>query len=99
MKKELIAGSIILSLTGCIAANSNQVAPGQYLITSHGSIFNSKAGMLENINEKAATVCKGKPYHLAGDPGDVTVTYTPTQIGSTPTTMLSVIAVCDGGSE
>lgn len=84
-----------LFLTGCTFTGANEVAPGQYMITSSGSIFNSREGLLENINQKAVKVCKGKPYHLEGDTGANMVIATQTQIGSTPTTMLGLKAICE----
>ncbi|QVM92107.1 hypothetical protein JYG34_03500 [Pseudomonas entomophila] len=65
------------------------------MITSHGSIFNSREGLLENINQKAAKVCQGKPYHLEGDTGANMLVSTPTQIGPTPTTVLGLTAICE----
>ncbi|MBK5438296.1 MULTISPECIES: hypothetical protein [unclassified Pseudomonas] len=96
MKKLLLSGSVALLLTGCTFTGAYEVTPGVYMITSHGSIFNSREGMLENINQKAAKVCDGKPYHLEGDTGANMVVSTATHIGSTPTTILGLKAICEG---
>ncbi|QCI11881.1 hypothetical protein E6B08_11155 [Pseudomonas putida] len=95
MKKFALIASLTLSLTGCTFTGANEVAPGQFMITSHGSIFNSREGLLENINQKAKKVCEGKPYHLEGDSGANMVVATRTQLGQTPTTVLGLKAVCD----
>lgn len=96
VKKRLLLGCITATLTGCTFTGANEVAPGEYMITSHGSIFNSREGLLENINQKAAKVCDGKPYHLEGDSGANMVVSTTTHIGQTPTTVLGLKAVCEG---
>lgn len=96
VKKLLLLGCIASALTGCTFTGANEVAPGEYMITSHGSIFNSREGLLENINQKAAKVCEGKPYHLEGDSGANMVVSTTTHIGQTPTTVLDLKAVCEG---
>jgi hypothetical protein len=51
--------------------------------------------LLENINQKAAKACDGKPYHLEGDAGANMVVATQSHLGSTPTTVLGLKAVCD----
>lgn len=99
LKKILLTGCLALALTGCTFTGANEIAPGQYMITSHGSIFNSREGMLENINQKAAKVCNGKPYHLEGDSGANMVITTPTQIGNTPTTVLGLKAICENSTK
>lgn len=91
LKKLLSIGCITLALSGCTFTGANEIAPGQYMITSHGSIFNSRAGMLENINDKAAKVCEGKGYHLEGDTNANMVT----SVGVTPTTVLGLKAICE----
>lgn len=96
LKNILLTGCITFVLTGCTFTGANEIAPGQYMITSHGSIFNSREGMLENINQKATKVCNGKPYHLEGDSGANMVISTQTQLGSTPTTVLGLKAICEG---
>lgn len=96
VKKLLLLGCISSALTGCTFTGANEVAPGEFMITSHGSIFNSREGLLENINQKAAKVCDGKPYHLEGDSGANMVVSTTTHIGQTPTTVLGLNAVCEG---
>ncbi len=98
LKKLILTGCITFALTGCTFTGANEIGPGQYMITSHGSIFNSREGLLENINQKAAKVCNGKSYHLEGDSGANMVIATPTQIGSTPTTVLGLKAICEDGS-
>lgn len=95
MKKALLAACIASLLTGCTFTAAHETAPGEYMITSHGSIFNSREGMLENINEKAAKVCNGKPYHLEGNQNANMVISTQTNIGSTPTTVLGLKAICE----
>ena len=95
LKAALLAACIALVLTGCTFTGVNEIAPGQYMITSHGSIFNSREGLLENINQKAAKACDGKPYHLEGDAGANMVVATQSHLGSTPTTVLGLKAVCD----
>lgn len=87
------------TLTGCTFTGANEVAPGEYMITSHGSIFNSREGLLENINQKAAKVCGAKPYHLEGDTGANMVVSTTTHIGQTPTTVLGLKAICEDGKK
>lgn len=82
-------------LSGCTFTAVDELAPGEYMITSHGSIFNSREGMLENINQKAAKACDNKPYHLVGDSNANMVIATQTQIGSTPTTILGLKAICE----
>lgn len=99
LKALLLSGCIALALTGCTFTGVNEIAPGQYMITSHGSIFNSREGLLENINQKAAKACDGKPYHLEGDTGANMVVATQTHIGSTPTTVLGLKAVCEEGGQ
>lgn len=99
MKKMLLTGCISFALTGCTFTGADEIAPGQYMITSHGSIFNSREGMLENINQKAAKVCNGKRYHLEGNSGANMVISTATQLGSTPTTVLGLKAICEESSE
>ncbi|WP_263262193.1 hypothetical protein [Pseudomonas sp. RIT-PI-S] len=96
MRRELITVGILLTLAGCTFTGADAIAPDQYMIKSYGSIFNSRAGMLENINQKAAKVCGGKKYHLVGDSDADMVVSTRTQIGNTPTTVLGLIAVCEG---
>ena len=92
---SVMIACLTLGLTGCTFTGANEVAPGQFMITSHGSIFNSREGLLENINRKAKNVCEGKPYHLEGDTGANMVVATRTQLGQTPTTVLGLKAVCD----
>ncbi|MCS4313238.1 hypothetical protein M2397_003546 [Pseudomonas sp. BIGb0381] len=99
MKKLLLLGCITATLTGCTFTGANEVAPGEYMITSHGSIFNSREGLLENINQKAGKVCNGRPYHLVGDTGANMVVSTTTHIGQTPTTILGLKAVCEDSKE
>ncbi len=99
MKKLLLLGCITATLTGCTFTGANEVAPGEYMITSHGSIFNSREGLLENINQKATKVCNGRPYHLVGDTGANMVVSTTTHIGQTPTTILGLKAVCEDSKE
>jgi hypothetical protein len=95
LKKPLLIASLALGLSGCTFTGANEVAPGQFMITSHGSVFNSREGLLENINQKAAKVCEGKPYHLEGDTGANMVVSTTTHIGPTPTTVLGMTAICE----
>lgn len=95
LKKLLLLGFMTWTLTGCTFTGANEVAPGEYMITSHGSIFNSREGLLENINQKAAKVCDKKPYHLEGDTGANMIVSTTTHIGQTPTTVLGLKAVCE----
>ncbi|EPJ85172.1 MULTISPECIES: hypothetical protein [unclassified Pseudomonas] len=96
MKKSLLLGCISLALTGCTFTGANEVAPGEYMINSHGSIFNSREGLLENINQKAAEVCNGKPYRLEGDTGANMLVSTTSHLGPTPTTVLGLKAICEG---
>ncbi|CAI8770709.1 hypothetical protein BK673_06280 [Pseudomonas fluorescens] len=98
MKKIMSAGCVILLVSGCTFTAVDKLGPGEYMITSHGSIFNSREGMLENINQKAAKACNNKPYHLVGDSNANMVIATQTQIGSTPTTILGLKAICEDGS-
>ena len=51
--------------------------------------------LLENITQKAAKACDGKPYHLEGDAGANMVVATQSHLGSTPTSVLGLKAVCD----
>ncbi|MBA6145510.1 hypothetical protein M9Y56_20185 [Pseudomonas juntendi] len=95
LKKFTLITSLSLGLTGCTFTGANEVAPDQFMITSHGSIFDSREGLLENINQKAEKVCEGKPYHLEGDTGANMVVATRTQLGQTPTTVLGLKAVCE----
>lgn len=95
MKKLLFIASLTLGLTGCTFTGANEVAPSEFMITSHGSIFNSREGLLENINQKAAKVCEGRAYHLEGDTGANMLVSTRTQIGQTPTTVLGLKAICE----
>jgi hypothetical protein len=99
VKNLLLAGCIASVLGGCTFTGADQIAPGQYMITSHGSVFNSREGMLENINQKAAKVCNGKRYRLEGDSGANMVISTPTNIGNTPTTVLGLKAICEESAE
>ena len=95
LKKLLSLGCITLALTGCTFTGANEVAPGEYMINSHGSIFNSREGLLENINQKAAKVCNGKPYRLEGDTGANMLVSTTSHLGPTPTTVLGLKAICE----
>ncbi|WP_339514278.1 hypothetical protein [Pseudomonas sp. RL_15y_Pfl2_60] len=95
LKYKLSIGFLALFLTGCTFTGANEIAPGQYMISSHGSIFNSREGLLENINQKAAKVCNGKPYRLEGDQSANMLVATPTQFGNTPTTVLGLTVICE----
>lgn len=69
------------------------------MLTCGGSVFNSREGMLESINDKAKKVCNGKPYRLEGNSGAPTLVTTPTQLGPTPTTFLAMKAICTDDGE
>jgi len=94
MKKFLPLAGFCLALAGCTFTAADKLGPGQYQITSSGSIFNSREGLLENINQKAAKVCGGK-YHLEGDTNANMLASTYTSVGPTPTTVLGLKAICD----
>lgn len=99
MKTAILFGSIAIVLTGCTWTAATEVAPGQYAITSHGSVFNSREELLGKISRKAEKVCSGKPYKLEGDSNANMVIATKTQFGDTPTTVLGLTAICDDSTE
>lgn len=98
LKKKAFIGFIFSSLAGCTFTSVDKVGPGEYMLTNSGSVFNSREGMLEDINQKAKKVCNGKPYRLEGNADTRTLISTPTQIGSTPTTFLALKAICSDDS-
>jgi len=93
----IILLSVIVS--GCTFTAVNEIEPGKYYISSSGSVFNSREGLLENINTKAKKACDNKPYKLEGDQNAGMVISTATSIANTPTavptTMLALTAVCE----
>ncbi len=95
LKKLMLYGFLALVLSGCTWTAATEISPGQYAITSHGSVVNSREGLLKKINRKAAKVCKGSSYRLEGDPNANMLTTTRTQYGDTPTTILGLTAICD----
>lgn len=95
MKRFILVGFAALALSGCTWTAATEIAPGQYAITSHGSAFNSRAGLLEKINRKASKVCNGQSYRLEGDADANMLIATKTQFGDTPTTVLGLTAICD----
>lgn len=99
LKKLILVGLVALHLTGCTWTDASKIAPGEYMITSSGSIFNSRAGLLENINQEAKKACGGADYHLEGDKDANMLVSTVSHLGPTPTTMLGLKAVCEGRSE
>jgi hypothetical protein len=99
LKKIILIGCIALALTGCTWTDANKIAPGQYMITSSGSIFNSREGLLDNINQEATKVCNGGNYHLEGDSGANILVSTVSHLGPTPTTMLGLKAICEDHRE
>lgn len=57
----------LLCLTGCAITNSQEVAPGEYRLTAHGNIFQSKETLLKAIDKKASKLCGERGYTLAGE--------------------------------
>ncbi|TBV00114.1 hypothetical protein DNJ95_03335 [Stutzerimonas kirkiae] len=99
MKKIALSSFIATVLTGCTWTAATEVSPGQYAITSHASIFNSREELLRKINRKASKVCNGKPYRLEGDTNANMVIATKTHLGDTPTTVLGLTAICEDATE
>jgi hypothetical protein len=99
LKKIILTSLITTVLTGCTWTAATEVAPGQYAITSHASVFNSREELLRKINRKANKVCNGKPYRLEGDTNADMVIATKTHIGDTPTTILGLTAICEDAPE
>jgi hypothetical protein len=99
LKRIALIGLILSALAGCTFTAADKVGPGEYMLTCGGSVFNSREGMLESINNKAKKVCNGKPYRLEGDAGGPQIVNTRTQIGNTPTTVLSMKAICEDDSQ
>lgn len=99
MKKTILFSLIATVLTGCTWTAATEVAPGQYAITSHASVFNSREELLGKINRKANKVCNGKPYRLEGDANANMLIATKTQFGDTPTTVLGLTAICEDTTE
>ncbi|MFW9268372.1 hypothetical protein ACLK1G_14425 [Pseudomonas sp. NR3] len=95
LKKIVLTGFILSALAGCTFTAADKVGPGEYMLTCGGSVFNSREGMLESINNKAKKVCNGKPYRLEGNAGAPTLVSTQTQLGTTPTTILAMKAICE----
>ena len=56
----------LLCLTGCAITNYQEVAPGEYQLTAHGNIFQSKETLLKAIDKKASKLCGERGYTLAG---------------------------------
>ncbi|UCJ18872.1 hypothetical protein K5Q02_11115 [Pseudomonas sp. MM211] len=56
----------LLCLTGCAITNYQEVAPGEYRLTAHGNIFQSKEALLKAIDKKASKLCGERGYALAG---------------------------------
>lgn len=56
----------LLCLTGCAITNYQEVAPGEYRLTAHGNIFQSKETLLKAIDKKASKLCGERGYALAG---------------------------------
>lgn len=98
LKKTALIGFIFSSLAGCTFTSVDKVGPGEYMLTNSGSVFNSREGMLEDINQKAKKLCNGKPYRLEGNSDTLTLVSMPTQIGPTPTTFLALKAICSDDS-
>lgn len=96
--KKIALGFFLSALAGCTFTSADKVGPGEYMLTCGGSVFNSREGMLESINDKARKVCNG-PYRLEGNPGAPTLVNMQTQIGPTPTTFLAMKAICTADSE
>lgn len=57
----------LLLLTGCAITNYQEVAPGEYRLTAHGNIFQSKETLLKSIDKKASKLCGERGYALAGE--------------------------------
>ncbi|WP_447593123.1 hypothetical protein [Aquipseudomonas campi] len=95
MNKTILIISLTSILSGCTFTGATEVEPGKYYISSHGSVFNSREGLLENINNKAKKACNNAPYRLEGDQGANTLVSTKTQLGDTPTSMLALTAICE----
>ena len=95
MQKTLFFLLSTLLISGCTWTNAFETGPGQYTISSHGSIFNSREELLMKINRKAKKACNGKPYKLEGDQNSNMITSTKTQFGDTPTSALSLVAYCE----
>jgi len=57
----------LLCLTGCAITNYQEVAPGEYRLTAHGNIFQSKETLLKSIDNKASKLCGERGYALAGE--------------------------------
>ncbi|MCJ8207430.1 hypothetical protein [Pseudomonas sp. RGM2987] len=95
MKKITLIVFILTTLAGCTFTAADKVGPDEYMLTCGGSVFNLREGMLESINNKAKKVCNGKPYRREGDAGGPQIVNMRTQIGSTPTTVLSMKAICE----
>lgn len=95
MKKVLLFSVCCTFLSGCTWTSAFETAPGEYTISSHGSIFNSREELLMKINRKARKVCGDKPYKLEGDQNANMIVSTKTNIGDTPTSVLSLKAYCN----
>lgn len=85
----------VLLLTGCTWTAVTEVEPGQFFISSHGSIFNSREGLLENIEGKARRACAGRPYRLEGDAAADTLVAGRPGVGVPPSSVLSMTAICE----
>ncbi|GLX15536.1 hypothetical protein Pstr01_37750 [Pseudomonas straminea] len=57
----------LLCLAGCAITNYQEVAPGEYRLTAHGNIFQSKETLLKSIEKKASKLCGERGYALAGE--------------------------------
>nr|MBF0683485.1 hypothetical protein [Pseudomonas sp.] len=95
MNTTIVLISLTAILSGCTYTRAVQVEPGKYYISSHGSAFNSREGLLENIKNKAQKECNNGPFRLEGDQGASTSILTKTQLGDTPTSMFALTVVCE----
>lgn len=64
---RLLMAFPLLCLTACAVTNYQEVGPGEYQLTAHGNVFQSKEALLEAINKKAGKLCGERGHTLAGD--------------------------------
>ena len=92
----------LLCLTGCAITNSQEVAPGEYRLTAHGNIFQSKETLLKAIDKKASKLCGERGYTLAGQGAlstEPVVSYYNGQQINASAVLLTETARCGGSSQ
>lgn len=57
------------AITGCstIFTNVNELSPGAYSITASGNVFNTREGLIEKIDAKAAKLCGENGFEYQGE--------------------------------